>query len=92
MKNTVFPHHMLEKFSEHYQAHLERISDYILLGPGVWWSELPEGMMVLVNETTKGLALLYRISNLHRVLTLRLTYSKSGKLAAVQGSNYLLHV
>ena len=36
MKNTVFPQSMLNKVSEHYQAHLEQISDYLLCGPGVY--------------------------------------------------------
>lgn len=45
MENTVFPHSMLEKVSEHYQAHLERISDFLLRGPGVWWKETPRGII-----------------------------------------------
>ena len=47
MENTVFSHSMLAKISEHYQAHLERISDYLLVGPGVWWKEMSGGIMFL---------------------------------------------
>ena len=47
MENTVFPYSMVSKISEHYQAHLERIGDYLLLGPGVWWRETPQGIMFL---------------------------------------------
>lgn len=28
----------------HYQAHLERISDYLQYGPGVWWKDTFEGI------------------------------------------------
>ena len=47
MENTFFPHYMLEKVSDHYQAHLERISDYLLCGPGIWWKEKPDGILFL---------------------------------------------
>ena len=47
MKNTIFPESMLKNVSEHYQAHLERISDYVLPGPGIWWKKVPEGIMFL---------------------------------------------
>ena len=36
-KNTLIPHEWMEKCSVHYQAHLERISDFLVHGPGVWW-------------------------------------------------------
>ena len=44
MKNTVFP---LDKIPEHYQAHLEQISDYLICGPGVWWRLTSEGILFL---------------------------------------------
>ena len=47
MENTVFSDSILQKISEHYQAHLERISDYLIPGPGVWWKRVPRGIMFL---------------------------------------------
>ena len=47
MKNTIIPQSVLQKFSEHYQAHLERISDYLLPGPGIWWKPTEGGIMFL---------------------------------------------
>lgn len=48
MQNTIIPQSVLQKFSEHYQAHLERISDYLLPGPGVWWKPTTQsGIMFL---------------------------------------------
>ena len=37
--NTTFDKGSIKKHSVHYQAHLERISDYLVLGKGIWWSE-----------------------------------------------------
>ena len=33
-----------ENSSVHYQAHLERISDFLLPGPGVWWQYIEDGV------------------------------------------------
>ena len=44
MRNTLIPNHILEKKSSHYQAHLERISDYLATGPGVWWRKTAKGI------------------------------------------------
>ena len=42
--NTVITFDWMENSSIHYQAHLERISDYLLHGPGVWWQYVHNGM------------------------------------------------
>ena len=42
MKNTVIPQKIMDSYSAHYQAHLERISDYLIPGPGVWWKRTSE--------------------------------------------------
>ena len=42
--NTVIPLEWSEHSSVHYQAHLERISDYLLHGPGVWWQHVEKGV------------------------------------------------
>ena len=47
MENTIFSNSILENSSEHYQAHLERVSDYLVPGPGVWWKRVPNGIMFL---------------------------------------------
>lgn len=45
LPNTAFNKEFLanKKHSRWYQAHLERISDYILPGEGVWWKSDAEG-------------------------------------------------
>ena len=45
MKNTFFPNSLLNLLPEHYQSHLERISDYLLRGPGVWWEKTHQGLI-----------------------------------------------
>lgn len=47
MQNTIFPHSMMQNVSGHYQAHLERIGDYLVPGPGVWWKKVDHGIMFL---------------------------------------------
>ena len=43
-QNTVIPYKWLSHHSIHYQAHLERISDYLVLGPGMWWQYIQDGV------------------------------------------------
>ena len=43
-ENTVIPMEWLQHMSVHYQAHLERISDYLLQGPGIWWQYVEDGV------------------------------------------------
>lgn len=38
--NTIFPKQWLHHIPHQYQAHLERISDFLVSGPGSWWREL----------------------------------------------------
>ena len=35
--NTIISHHIITKHPRDYQAHLERISDFLLCGEGCWW-------------------------------------------------------
>ena len=42
--NTVIPLDWIEKSPMHYQAHLERIGDYLLQGPGGWWRYIDTGV------------------------------------------------
>ena len=41
--NTIIPKEMLVNHPSSWQAHLERISDYLLAGKGVWWNESDNG-------------------------------------------------
>ena len=50
MRNTVIPNYILDQMSTYYQAHLERISDYLAPGPGVWWRRTSEGVEFLDGE------------------------------------------
>ena len=43
-KNTVIPQAWLHNKSIHYQAHLERIGDYLLQGQGKWWNYVEGGV------------------------------------------------
>ena len=43
-KNTFIPKAWLTHSSVHYQAHLERISDFLIPGPGKWWKSTEEGI------------------------------------------------
>ena len=42
--NTIIPYKWIERYSTHYKAHLERISDHLVLGPGVWWQYHQQGV------------------------------------------------
>lgn len=44
MKNTVIPTSIMNNLSSQYQAHLERISDYLICGPGQWWRRTSQGI------------------------------------------------
>ena len=35
------------KFATHYQGHLERISDFLRTGPGIWWKKTDRGVEFL---------------------------------------------
>ena len=41
--NTIIPKDMMVKHPSSWQAHLERISDFLLAGKGVWWNENENG-------------------------------------------------
>ena len=43
-QNTVIPLVWLQNSSVHYQAHLERIGDYLLQGAGMWWRFVSNGV------------------------------------------------
>jgi len=67
-RNTRIPKTLIKKDSSKWQAHLERISDFLLPGEGVWWSQdddfveffIPVVKLVFVSRvphcTTSGLA------------------------------------
>ena len=38
-QNTIFKKDWIMRHSSHYQAHLERIADYLIYGQGIWWNE-----------------------------------------------------
>ena len=42
-ENTVIPKEWQHNYKAHYQAHLERISDYLIEGPNVWWRSTETG-------------------------------------------------
>ena len=38
-KGTVIPDNYIESRKSSFQAHLERISNFLITGPGVWWEK-----------------------------------------------------
>ena len=46
-QNTIIPHRVILKYPCEYQAHLERISDFLLCGEGVWWRHILFGVEFL---------------------------------------------
>ena len=46
-ENTVIPHRVILKYPQAYQAHLERISDFLHCGEGVWWRHILTGVEFL---------------------------------------------
>ena len=45
--NTTFTTKDVDQYSSEFQTHLERISDYLLPGPGVWWKQTQSGIEFL---------------------------------------------
>ncbi|CAB4034270.1 Hypothetical predicted protein, partial [Paramuricea clavata] len=41
--NTIIPYEIIEKHTRSWQAHLERVSDFLLTGKGSWWMEHENG-------------------------------------------------
>lgn len=44
-ENSIIPHRFLLKYPEEYQAHLERISDFLHCGENIWWSRNIRGVI-----------------------------------------------
>jgi len=42
--NTIIPHSWKTRYRPHFQAHLERISDFLVDGPNSWWKCTPQGI------------------------------------------------
>ena len=56
--NTFFPNQWINDHHHQFQAHLERISDYLLQGPGKWWLKMQDGVEFLDKGTSKEVKLL----------------------------------
>ena len=50
-KNILIPRQWIENTPIHYQAHLERMGDYLLQGPGIWWRYVDVGVEFFDIET-----------------------------------------
>jgi len=42
--NTIILHSWKTRYRPHFQAHLERISDFLVDGPNSWWKCTPQGI------------------------------------------------
>ena len=52
-ENTVIAHRLILKYPNAYQAHLERIADFLICGEGIWWRHIVIGV-----ELMKGRAMI----------------------------------
>ena len=43
-QNTIIPHRVILKYPHAYQAHLEKIADFLFCGEGSWWSHVVSGI------------------------------------------------
>ncbi len=43
-ENTIIPNSWISESPRQYQTHLERISDYLVKGPGLWWRSVENGI------------------------------------------------
>ena len=43
-ENSIIPHRVIIKYQSAYQAHLERVSDFLLCGEGIWWRHIAKGV------------------------------------------------
>ena len=50
-ENSIIPHRILLKYPYAYQAHLERISDFLLCGEGAWWRHTVTGIVFFYVNT-----------------------------------------
>ncbi len=51
LPNTVIPREILANHPSSWQAHLERISDFLLVGKGFWWDESDNGDIHFIDAT-----------------------------------------
>ena len=79
-RNSVIPYSWMEQNPSLHQAHLERISDFLLPGPGVWWKHSEDRIEFLVTTTAHLSSLwgqtyiTYAIPNLKVATNLRNTW------------------
>ena len=71
-ENTVFSWNWISQHVMHYQTHLERISDYLQCGRGVWWDYCDEGVKfydTVPNAGVQPAVLHFRSNMTHDVLS-----------------------
>ena len=54
--NTIYSDSFIKKHAAQYQAHLERISDYLLPGEGTWWKHSAAGVEFLDGHGEKNVS------------------------------------
>ncbi|CAB4002167.1 Hypothetical predicted protein [Paramuricea clavata] len=52
--NTVVPFSIITRHSKSWQTHLERISDFLMFGRGVWWTSNEEGDVEFFDSMQSG--------------------------------------
>ena len=74
LPNTFIPSEWMEKQATQYQAHLERIADFLLEGPNRWWVHREGGIEFL--DKTNGRAPSYSLTDHYRSTSLAEVYLK----------------
>ena len=46
-QNTIIPHRIILKYPHAFQAHLEKIADFLHCGEGIWWQHIMAGVEFL---------------------------------------------
>ena len=88
-ENTFFSHECISTHSLQFQSHLERISDYLLLGPGVWWKETSLGIKLFDRSKEEDLGQQCSIFAPQTLVLLNNTYFNAGTNTQSQTYTYL---
>ena len=87
-KNTHFPNSLLLEVPDHYQSHLERISDYLLCGPGVWWEKTLQGVIFFDGSEEENYRTVGPEVDLLRWMMLTCIFMKIGKPAYLKNYSF----
>jgi hypothetical protein len=91
--NSIIPFSWIDKTPTHHQAHLERISDFLLLGKGVWWTQTSDGIEFFDGATTPTIHEMdhiYTTLGQQTLVMWTLTYKSAGNCVYKEEYHYQL--